>query len=63
MKTYVKKDKNTLRVTETVNETHITEEDRAEIQTQIDHLEIDKTELQKKIDGLKVKIVILDKET
>lgn len=59
--TYEKKDENTLTVTNVVNETHITEENRAEIQTQIDHLEIDKAELQKKIDDLKAKIAILDK--
>jgi hypothetical protein len=58
---YVKKDKNTLTVTCTTNETHITEEDRAEIQTKIDHLEFDKVELEKKIDALKNKIAILDK--
>lgn len=58
--TYEKKDKNTLKVTRIVNETHITEEDRAEIQTQIDHFEIDKAELQKKIDELKAKISILE---
>lgn len=59
--TYEKKDKNTLTVTRTVDETHITEEDRAEIQMEIDHFEIDKVELQKKIDALKAKIAILDK--
>lgn len=58
---YKKKDKNILTVTNITNETHITEEDRAEIQTQIDHLEIDKSELQKKIDKLKTKIAVLDK--
>ena len=62
MKTYKKKNKDTLIVTNTITETHITEEDRAEIQTKIDHFEIDKAELQKKIDGEKVKIAILDKE-
>ncbi len=60
--TYEKKDKDTLTVTRIVSETHITEEDRAEIQTQVDHLELGKTELQKKIDELKTKIAILDKE-
>jgi len=60
--TYKKKDKDTLTVTLTVVEAHITEEDRAEIQTKIDHFEIDKTELQKKIDELKAKIAILDKD-
>lgn len=59
--TYEKKDKNTLIVTRTTDETHITEEDRAEIQTEIDHLELDKVELEKKIDVLKDKIAILDK--
>ena len=59
--TYVKKDKNTLTVTRTTDETHITEEDRAEIQTKLDHLELDKSELQKKINILKDKIVVLDK--
>lgn len=63
--TYVKKDDNTLTVTRTVDETHITEENRAEIQTQIDHLELDKikleADLQRDIDVLKVKIAILDK--
>lgn len=59
--TYVKKDKNTLTVTRTTDETHITEEDRAEIQTKLDHLEFDKSELQKKIDILKNKITTLDK--
>ena len=59
--TYAKKDQNTLTVTRTTDETHITEEDRAEIQTKIDHLELDKSELQKKIDALKDKIAILDK--
>ena len=59
--TYKKKDINTLTVTITIDETHIIEEDRAEIQTQIDHLELDKIEIQKKIDALKAKIIILDK--
>ncbi len=58
--TYNKKDKDTLTVTRITSETHITEEGRAEIQTQIDHLELDKIELQKKIDGLKGKIAVLD---
>ena len=58
--TYEKKDKDTLTVTRITNETHIVEEDRAEIQTQIDHLELDKSELQKKIDELKAKIAILN---
>ena len=59
--TYKKKDANTLTVTRTVDETHITEEGRAEIQTELDHLELDKSELQKKIDVLKDKIAVLDK--
>ena len=59
--TYKKKDANTLTVTRTVDETHITEEDRAEIKTELDHLELDKSELQKKINVLKDKIVVLDK--
>jgi len=61
-KIYEKKDKNTLTVTTITNETHIVEENRAEIQTKIDHLETDKTEIQKKIDELKIKIAVLDKE-
>lgn len=60
-KTYTKKNKNTLTVTETITETHITEEGRTEIQTKIDHFETDKVELQKKIDAEKEKITILDK--
>ena len=59
-KTYGKKDKDTLTVTNIITETHIIEEDRAEIQTRINHLEIDKGELQKKIDDEKAKIAILD---
>jgi len=62
--TYVKKDKDILTVTNTTNETHITEEDRAEIQIQIDHLELDKAkqlaDTQKRIDELKAKIAVLD---
>ncbi len=62
--TYTKKDKDTLTVTRTTDETHITEEDRAEIQTQLDHAELDMIRLvaeqQKKIDGLKAKLAILD---
>jgi len=60
--TYTKKNKNILTATTITNETHIVEEDRAEIQTEIDHLEIDKVELQKKIDIEKAKIAILDEE-
>ena len=62
--TYKKKNKNTLTVTQTTDETHIVEEDRAEIQTQLDHLELDAAQsiidFQKKIDILKAKIAILD---
>ena len=59
--TYIKKDKDTLTVTNTINETHLTEENRAKIQTQLDHFELDKSELQKKIDVLKDKIAVLNK--
>jgi ribosome-associated translation inhibitor RaiA len=62
--TYKKKDKNTLEVTRTSEETHIVEEDRAEIQTKLDHLELDAAksavDFQTKIDDLKAKIAILD---
>lgn len=62
--TYVKKNDNTLTVTRTTDETHIVEEDRAEIQTQIDHLKFDKNkaelEYKIKIGVLEAKIVILD---
>lgn len=62
--TYKKKDDNTLTVTRTTDETHITEEDKAEIQTLLDHAELDmvksQADWQKKIDGLKAKIAILD---
>ena len=60
IETYKKKDANTLTVTHTVDETHITEEGRAEIQTELDHLELNKSELQKEIDVLKDKITVLD---
>ena len=64
METYEKKDDNTLTVTRTTDETHITEEDRAEIQTELDHAELDmaqsQKDWQKKIDALKAKIAILD---
>ena len=64
MVTYKKKNKDTLTVTHTTDETHITEEDRAEIQTQLDHAELDaaqsQIDWQKKIDALKAKITILD---
>lgn len=63
--TYAKKDKDTLTVTKTTEETHIVEEDRAEIQTKLDHLELDAAksalDYQTKIDALKAKITILDK--
>ena len=62
--TYKKKDENTLTVTRTTDETHITEEDRVEIQTELDHLELDAAQsvidYQAKIDILKAKIAILD---
>ena len=61
---YKKKNKDTLTVTRTTDETHIVEEDRAEIQTQLDHLELDAAQsvidFQKKIDILKAKIAVLD---
>ena len=59
--TYIKKDKDTLTVTKTTNETHIVEEDRVDIQTKLDHKELDKVELQREIDELKAKIAELDK--
>jgi hypothetical protein len=62
--TYKKKDDNTLTVTRTTDETHITEEDKAEIQTLLDHAELDmvksQADWQKKIDALKAKIAVLD---
>ena len=62
--TYKKKDENTLTVTRTTDETHITEEDKAEIQTELDHLELDAAQsvidYQAKIDILKDKIAILN---
>ena len=62
--TYEKKDKDTLTVTRTTDETHIVEEDRAEIQTKFDHLELKAAQsvidYQTKIDILKAKIAILD---
>ena len=58
--TYAKKDKDILTVTKVVNETHITEENRVEIQTRMDRLELEKIEIQKKIDTEKNKITILD---
>ena len=64
METYKKKNKDTLKVTRTTDETHIVEEDRAEIQTQLDHLELNAAQpvidFQKRIDILKSKIAILD---
>lgn len=60
--TYIKKDENTLTVTEIITETHITEEDRVEIQTQIDHLRLDKSAISEKIDALVAKLAILDEE-
>ncbi len=62
--TYTKKDKDTLTVTRTTDETHITEEDRAEIQTKLDHLELEAAQsvidFQTKIDELNAKLTILD---
>ncbi len=62
--TYVKKDKDTLTVTRITEETHIVEEDRAEIQTKLDHLELEAAQsvidYQTKIDALKAKIAVLD---
>jgi len=62
--TYKKKNKNTLEVTRITDETHITEEDRAEIQTKLDHLELGAAQsvidYKTKIDILKAKIAILD---
>lgn len=64
MFTYVKKNKNTLKVTKVTEETHIVEEDRAEIQTKLDHLELEAAQsvidFQVKIDELKAKLAILD---
>ena len=64
METYKKKDDNTLTVTRTTDETHIVEENRAEIQTLLDHAELDaaqsQIDWQKKIDAFKAKIAILD---
>ena len=62
--TYKKKDKDTLMVTRTTDETHIVEEDRAEIQTQLDHLKLETAQsvidYQMRIDILKAKIAVLD---
>ena len=64
VKIYKKKDKNTLEVTDTINETHITEESRAEIQTQLDHLELEAAQsaidYRVRIDDLKIKLAVLD---
>ena len=57
--TYEKKDDNTLTVTRIVSETYITDENRAEIQTEIDHMELDKAKIQIEIELLKAKIAIL----
>ena len=57
--TYEKKDDNTLTVTRIVSETYITDENRAEIQTKIDHMELDKAKIQIEIELLKAKIAIL----
>ena len=61
--TYKKKDKDTLTVTRTADETHIVEEDRAEIQTKLDHLELEAAQsvidYQAKIDILKDKLAVL----
>lgn len=63
--TYKKKNKDTLTVTRTTDETHIVEENRAEIQTQLDHAELDMAQSEidwgKKIDALKAKLAVLDK--
>lgn len=62
--TFEKKDKDTLTVITVTNETHIVEEDRAEIQTKLDHLELDAARsalnYKNQIDELKTKIAILD---
>lgn len=62
--THTKKDKDTLEVTTVTNETRIIEENRAEIQTRIDHLELDeaksKLDYKNQIGALKAKIAILD---
>jgi len=62
--TYERKDEDTLIVTRNSNSTHIFEESRAEIQTQLDHLKLDKEKMeidfQKKIDELENKIAVLD---
>ena len=57
---YEKINNNTLKVTRNDNNIHVFEENRAEIQTRIDHWEFDKKELQKKIDAEIAKIAILD---
>lgn len=62
MKTYEKKNKNILTITESINETHVTEEDRSKIQTQIDHLKLDRNAISEKIGFLEGLIAILDEE-
>lgn len=57
--TMKKKTKTVLEITTTTDDIVI-EEDRAEIQTKIDHLEIDKENIQLKIKAEKAKLVILD---
>jgi len=56
-KTYRKKDKNTLEVTTITNETHITEEGRAELETQLFHLKADKDKMER---GFQDRIVVLE---
>lgn len=60
MKTYKKKTRDILEVTDTIDELHITEETRAEIQTKIDHLKIDKGKVSEEIDALEALISLLD---
>lgn len=63
-KTFKKKSKDTLEVTTVTNESHTVEENRTEIQTKLDHLELDaaqsEIDYQVRIDELKTKIAILD---
>lgn len=59
-KTYKKKSKDTLEITDTINELHITEISRADLQTKLDHLELDKTKVQLDIDIVKAMIAIFD---
>lgn len=58
-KTYKKKDKDTLEVTSTQEPT-VTTEDRAEIQTQVDHWEQDLVDIQEKINDANVKLTVFD---